>query len=54
LPPEVLHLMYDPQTSGGLLLTLPEPDADAFERSFEAAYRIGRVVPLGSKPLRLI
>jgi len=54
LPPEVLHLMYDPQTSGGLLLTLPEPDADAFETSFEAAYRIGRVVPLGSKPLRLI
>ena len=54
LPPEILHLAYDPQTSAGLLLTLPEPDAASFERSFEAAYRIGRVLPRGPKPLRLI
>jgi selenide,water dikinase len=54
LPREVEDLLYDPQTSGGLLITLPETDAAAFERSFDAAYRIGRVLPRGPKPVRLI
>jgi selenide,water dikinase len=54
LPPEILHLAYDPQTSGGLLLTLPEQDAAAFEKSFDAAYRIGRILPPGPKPIRLL
>ncbi len=54
LPPEMEDLLYDPQTSGGLLVTLPETDAAALERSFDAAYRIGRVLPRGSKPIRLI
>jgi selenide,water dikinase len=47
-------LLYDPQTSGGLLITLPEADAAALEQSFAAAYRIGRVLPRGEKPIRLI
>jgi len=54
LPRETEDLLYDPQTSGGLLITLPETDAAALERSFDAAYRIGSVLPLGPKPIRLI
>ena len=37
-------LLYDPQTSGGLLISLPEADAAALERVHPAAYRIGRVL----------
>ena len=47
-------LLYDPQTSGGLLISLPEGDAAALERAFPEAYRIGRIIEKGSKPLRLI
>ena len=47
-------LLYDPQTSGGLLITLPETDAAALEHSLDAAYRIGRVLPRGPQPIRLI
>ena len=54
LPREVEDLLYDPQTSGGLLITLPEPDAAALERSFPAAYRIGRVLPSGPKAIRVV
>jgi selenide,water dikinase len=44
-----LELLFDPQTSGGLLLSLPEPQADELVRALksagvEAAARIGRVV----------
>jgi selenide, water dikinase len=54
LPAALEDLLYDPQTSGGLLITLPESDAAALVRSHEAAYRIGRVLPRGEKPIRLI
>jgi selenide,water dikinase len=54
LPREVEDLLYDPQTSGGLLITLPEADAAVLERSFPAAYRIGRVLPSGPKAIRLV
>jgi selenide,water dikinase len=54
LPPEVEDLLYDPQTSGGLLISLPEADWAAFEGSFPDAYCIGRVLPRQSKPIRLI
>ena len=47
-------LLYDPQTSGGLLISLPEKDAAALERAFSAAYRIGRVTEKGCKPIRLL
>ena len=43
VPEEILNLLYDPQTSGGLLISLPEDDALALERQLESAYRIGRV-----------
>jgi selenide, water dikinase len=54
LPPELEDLLYDPQTSGGLLFTLPEYDAAALSRAFEPAYAIGRVLPRGEKPIKLI
>jgi len=54
LAPEVEQLLYDPQTSGGLLLTLPESDAAALERIYPEAYRIGRVTARGASPLRLV
>jgi selenide,water dikinase len=47
-------LFYDPQTSGGLLVSMPERDAAKFEQSFPAAYRIGRVLERQIKPLRVI
>jgi selenide, water dikinase len=54
IPPEIDNLLYDPQTAGGLLISLPEADAAAFERAYDAAYRIGRVLPRGRKPIQLI
>jgi selenide, water dikinase len=54
LPPELEDLLYDPQTSGGLLFTLPEQDGAALARAFEPAYAIGRVLPRGEKPIKLI
>jgi selenide,water dikinase len=50
IPAELETLLYDPQTSGGLLFTLPESDAAKLKR----AYRIGRVLERGEKPIRLI
>ena len=47
-------LLYDPQTSGGLLISLPESDAAKLERNFPAAYRIGHVREKGAKPIRLL
>jgi selenide,water dikinase len=54
LDPEIESLLYDPQTSGGLLIALPEGEAAQLERVFPDAYRIGRVVSKGSKPIRLV
>lgn len=51
---EIEHLLYDPQTSGGLLIALPEEDAAALERSLDGARRIGRVLPRQEKPIRLV
>jgi selenide,water dikinase len=54
LPREVEDLLYDPQTSGGLLIALPGADAAALERALGDAYRIGRVLALAQKPIRLV
>jgi len=54
LPRDVEDLLYDPQTAGGLLVSMPEQDATRFERAFGDAYRIGRAIAKGEKPIRLI
>jgi selenide,water dikinase len=48
------ELLYDPQTSGGLLISLPEADAAALERAYPEAYRIGRVLPPEDKRIRIV
>ena len=50
----LLDLLYDPQTSGGLLISLPEADAAALEAMLPDACRVGRVLPLDNKPIRLV
>ena len=50
----LLQLLYDPQTSGGLLISLPEADATALEKLLPGACRVGRVLPRDNKPIRLI
>ena len=47
-------LLYDPQTAGGLLISLPESDAARLEKKFPSAYRIGRVTMKQEKPIRLL
>jgi selenide,water dikinase len=47
-------LLYDPQTSGGLLIALPEKDAAQLAQTFPAAYRIGQVFERQNKPLRIL
>jgi len=54
LPAEVEALLYDPQTSGGLLIALPEADAAALAGAFPDAQAIGRVLTRQAKPIRLI
>jgi selenide,water dikinase len=50
LAPEVENLLYDPQTSGGLLISLGEDQA----ARLRGAWRIGRVLPLAGKPIRIV
>jgi selenide,water dikinase len=52
--PQVEDLLYDPQTSGGLLISLPEADAAALEQSLPGAYRIGRVLERQEKPIQIV
>jgi selenide,water dikinase len=54
IPAEIEDLFYDPQTSGGLLIALPEADAAELERALAGAYRIGCVRQRGLKPIRLV
>jgi selenide,water dikinase len=54
IPEEIVNLLYDPQTSGGLLVSLPEHDAARLTQTLEGAYRLGRVVPRGARPIRLL
>jgi selenide,water dikinase len=54
IAPEVDDLLYDPQTSGGLLIALLPSEAESFLRDYPKARRIGRVSERGTKPLRII
>jgi selenide,water dikinase len=44
-------LLYDPQTSGGLLVSLPPREAGEFGKRFPAAVEIGSVRVRGGKPI---
>ena len=44
-------LLYDPQTSGGLLISLP--DACEYLKRCPSAYILGRVLERGEKPIRV-
>ena len=54
LDPALLQLLYDPQTSGGLLISLPPADADALVDLLPNAMIVGRVLPRDNKPIRLL
>jgi selenide,water dikinase len=54
IPEEIENLLYDPQTSGGLLISLREKDAAKLTQKLDGAYRIGRAVAMGEKAIRLI
>jgi selenide,water dikinase len=47
-------LLYDPQTSGGLLVSLPDDSARQLSTRYPEATRIGRVLERGSKPIRIV
>ena len=54
LPTELADLLFDPQTSGGLLLALPPEEADALIKTLPGASLIGRVTPKSEKSIYLI
>ena len=47
-------LLYDPQTSGGLLIALPPHDAARYLRKYPEAFLMGRVLEKQEKPLRIV
>jgi selenide,water dikinase len=51
---ETESVLYDPQTSGGLLISLPGSQAAGLIAALDGAYRIGRVTERQRKPIHLI
>jgi selenide,water dikinase len=47
-------LLYDPQTSGGLLMLVPPEKAGALRAELPEARRIGRAVPAGKTLIRVV
>jgi selenide,water dikinase len=54
VPDEIEALLYDPQTSGGLLISLPEPEAERLLARYPESYRLGRVTERGVKPVQVL
>jgi len=50
----VINLLYDPQTSGGLLISLPAAVAASLVESLPGSRIVGRVVARDNKPIRLV
>jgi len=53
IDPVLEQLLFDPQTSGGLLIAMPESDVSKMQELYPPARRIGTVVERGPKPLEL-
>jgi selenide,water dikinase len=53
IPAEIEALLYDPQTSGGLLISVSEDDARKLISEREEAYIIGSVKARGQKPIEV-
>jgi selenide,water dikinase len=53
IPGEIQALLYDPQTSGGLLISLPPAEAEKFLAARSEAYIIGKVTERQTKPLEV-
>jgi selenide,water dikinase len=53
IPSEIESLLYDPQTSGGLLLSLEEHEARKLLAHRREMYIIGRVKPRQTKPIEV-
>jgi len=53
IPAEIEALLYDPQTSGGLLISLGEEDAKALLERRPETYAIGRVMDYETKPIEV-
>ncbi len=53
IPIEIEALLYDPQTSGGLLISLEESDARRLLEARPEAYIIGRVKNYETKPIEV-
>jgi len=54
IDPALLELLYDPQTSGGLLISLAAADADALVASLPRACMVGRALSRDNKPIGLV
>ncbi len=58
IPVALTDLMFDPQTSGGLLLAMPEDDVrtylDAMRGQGREAWQVGRVLPWQGVAIRVI
>ena len=48
------HLLYDPQTSGGLLIAVAAAQANALLAAIPGGRRIGCAVPRGERPIRIL
>ncbi len=54
IPIEVVDLLHDPQTSGGLLLSLKEDDATKLVNELDDAWIIGKVIKKEKTPLVIV